>query len=115
VLGAFFQDVRAPFQLLMTFVIHTDLMLNFMLVTAIYLLVSKHSRILIKKNHQDSGVVISLFIPQVSYRVFVSDVLKSAFIPNGDNNRQYQNFVAGIIISVCLYFSLVILLKIPVL
>ncbi|GJM93816.1 hypothetical protein PR202_ga10405 [Eleusine coracana subsp. coracana] len=64
-------------------------MLNFMLVTAIYLL--------------------------ISYRVFeLTNVLKSAFIPTRDNNRLYQNFVAGIAISVCLYICSVILLKLPV-
>jgi hypothetical protein len=64
-------------------------MLNFMLVTAIYLL--------------------------ISYRVFeLTNVLKSAFIPSRDNNRLYQNFVAGIAISVCLYICSVILLKLPV-
>ncbi|KAL6842602.1 hypothetical protein ACP4OV_027446 [Aristida adscensionis] len=65
-------------------------MLNFMLTTAIYLL--------------------------ISYRVFdLTNVLKSAFIPSRDNNRLYQNFVAGIAISVCLYLCSHILLKIPVL
>ncbi|CAL4962490.1 unnamed protein product [Urochloa decumbens] len=64
-------------------------MLNFMLVTAVYLL--------------------------ISYRVFeLTNVLKSAFVPSRDNNRLYQNFVAGIIISLCLYFCSLILLKITV-
>uniref|UniRef100_A0A0E0FPS8 Cas1p 10 TM acyl transferase domain-containing protein n=1 Tax=Oryza nivara TaxID=4536 RepID=A0A0E0FPS8_ORYNI len=64
-------------------------LLNFMLATAIYLL--------------------------ISYRVFeLTGVLKSAFIPSRDNNRLYQNFVAGIAISVCLYFLSIVLLKIPI-
>uniref|UniRef100_A0A0D9V381 Cas1p 10 TM acyl transferase domain-containing protein n=1 Tax=Leersia perrieri TaxID=77586 RepID=A0A0D9V381_9ORYZ len=64
-------------------------LLNFMLATAIYLL--------------------------ISYRVFeLTGVLKSAFIPSRDNNRLYQNFVVGIAISVCLYFLSVVLLKIPI-
>ncbi|CAO2165650.1 unnamed protein product, partial [Urochloa humidicola] len=49
------------------------------------------------------------------YRVFeLTNVLKSAFVPSRDNKRLYENFVAGIIISLCLYFCSVILLKITV-
>ncbi|GJM89865.1 hypothetical protein PR202_ga06089 [Eleusine coracana subsp. coracana] len=63
-------------------------MLNFMLTTAIYLL--------------------------LSYRVFeLTNVLKAAFIPSQDNTRLYHNFVAGIVISVCIYFCSLVLLKIP--
>ncbi|VAH11286.1 unnamed protein product [Triticum turgidum subsp. durum] len=51
-------------------------MLNFMLTTSIYLL--------------------------LSYRVFeITNVLRAAFIPSRDNNRLYQNFVAGVVISNC--------------
>ncbi|KAL6618702.1 hypothetical protein ACP70R_033841 [Stipagrostis hirtigluma subsp. patula] len=51
----------------------------------------------------------------LSYRVFeLTNVLKGAFIPSADNNRLYQNFIAGIAVSVCLYFCSLILLKIPV-
>uniref|UniRef100_A0A453A0V9 Cas1p 10 TM acyl transferase domain-containing protein n=1 Tax=Aegilops tauschii subsp. strangulata TaxID=200361 RepID=A0A453A0V9_AEGTS len=63
-------------------------MLNFMLTTSIYLL--------------------------LSYRVFeITNVLRAAFIPSRDNNRLYQNFVAGVAISVCLYCCSLVLLKIP--
>ncbi|VAH11290.1 unnamed protein product [Triticum turgidum subsp. durum] len=63
-------------------------MLNFMLTTSIYLL--------------------------LSYRVFeITNVLRAAFIPSRDNNRLYQNFVAGVVISVCLYCCSLVLLKIP--
>jgi N-acetylneuraminate 9-O-acetyltransferase len=89
-------------------------MLNFMLVTAIYLLVCKHTLVLIPSKGVNR-ILIALFILQISYRVFeLTNVLKSAFIPSRDNNRLYQNFVAGIAISVCLYICSVILLKLPV-
>ncbi|KAF7062262.1 hypothetical protein CFC21_068886 [Triticum aestivum] len=65
-------------------------MLNFMLTTSIYIF--------------------------LSYRVFeLTKVLKGAFIPNRDNNRMCQNFIFGIVISLCLYCCSLILLKIPVL
>lgn len=52
---------------------------------------------------------------QLSYRVFeITSVLRAAFIPSRDNSRLYQNFIAGIAISVCLYLCSLILLKIPV-
>lgn len=90
-------------------------MLNFMLVTAIYLLVSKHTGVLIYLKVIILILVPLLFLLQISYRVFeLTNVLKSAFIPSRDNNRLYQNFVAGIAISVCLYICSVILLKLPV-
>ncbi|XP_047094591.1 protein REDUCED WALL ACETYLATION 3-like [Lolium rigidum] len=63
-------------------------MLNFMLTTTIYLF--------------------------LSYRIFeLTNVLRAAFIPSRDNNRLFQNFVAGIAISVCLYLCSLVLLKIP--
>ncbi|TVU06923.1 hypothetical protein EJB05_46959, partial [Eragrostis curvula] len=53
-------------------------LLNFMLTTMIYIL--------------------------ISYRVFtLTNLLKEAFIPTRDNRRLYQNFLAGITISLCLY------------
>ncbi|KAM3316336.1 hypothetical protein ACQJBY_034452 [Aegilops geniculata] len=64
-------------------------MLNFMLTTTIYIF--------------------------LSYRVFeLTKVLKGAFIPSRDNNRMYQNFIFGVVISLCLYCCSHILLKIPV-
>ena len=89
-------------------------MLNFMLTTAIYLLVSLRTS---KPFHSTiiKGILISWSILQLSYRVFeITNVLKGAFIPSRDNNRLYQNFIAGIAISVCLYFCSLILLKIPI-
>ncbi|XP_062225087.1 protein REDUCED WALL ACETYLATION 3-like isoform X2 [Phragmites australis] len=64
-------------------------LLNFMLTTTIYLL--------------------------LSYRMFkLTNVLKEAFIPTKDNNGLYQNFIAGIVIFVCLYCCSLVLLKIPI-
>ncbi|GLU13936.1 hypothetical protein SLE2022_305390 [Rubroshorea leprosula] len=63
-------------------------LLNFMLTTAIYVL--------------------------VSHRLFeLANTLKSTFIPTKENRRLLHNCVAGAVISLCLYFISLILLQIP--
>ncbi|CAN0853884.1 Protein REDUCED WALL ACETYLATION 1 [Linum grandiflorum] len=63
-------------------------MLNFMLTTAIYVL--------------------------LSHRIFdLTNTLKTVFIPTKDNRRLFYNFVAGAAISLLLYLVSLILLQIP--
>ncbi|CAL5018601.1 unnamed protein product [Urochloa decumbens] len=50
----------------------------------------------------------------ISYRVYkLTNILKESFIPTRDNKRLYQNFIASITIFVCLYCCSFILQKIP--
>lgn len=63
-------------------------MLNFMLTTAIYIL--------------------------VSYRLFeLTNTLKTAFIPTRDDKKLFYNIFAGAVISVCLYCISFVLVQIP--
>lgn len=63
-------------------------MLNFMLTSAIYVI--------------------------ISHRLFeLTNTLKTVFIPTKDNRRLFSNFVAGATICVCVYFIAFILVQIP--
>lgn len=63
-------------------------MLNFMLTSAIYVI--------------------------ISHRLFeLTNTLKTVFIPTKDNRRLFSNFVAGAAICVCVYFIAFILVQIP--
>lgn len=95
-------------------------MLNFMLTTAIYVLVWQPSPFYSSKDLilyilVNSFVTFSyLLVLQISYRLFeLTNTLKSVFIPTRDNKKLFYNFVAGVTISACLYFISFILLQIP--
>ncbi|XP_030969517.1 protein REDUCED WALL ACETYLATION 3-like [Quercus lobata] len=63
-------------------------MLNFMLTSAVYVI--------------------------ISHRLFeLTNTLKTVFIPTKDNRRLFSNFVAGAAICVCVYFIAFILVQIP--
>ncbi|EOY27786.1 O-acetyltransferase family protein isoform 5 [Theobroma cacao] len=94
-------------------------LLNFMLTTAIYILVNIFSTLPCSANSFD---YIHLFIflssclasLQISHRLFeLTNTLKSVFIPTKENRRLLYNFVAGIAISLILYCTALILLQIP--
>ncbi|KAJ6800842.1 protein REDUCED WALL ACETYLATION 3-like [Iris pallida] len=63
-------------------------LLNFLLVTALYLF--------------------------ISYRVFdLTNTLKIAFVPGKDNKRLLHNFIAGAALSLCLYCIALVLVSVP--
>jgi hypothetical protein len=94
-------------------------LLNFMLTTAIYVLVSKlgldHMMLSEIEIVTKTIFLVLLFylLLQVSHRLFeLTNTLKTVFIPTKDNMRLFYNFVAGAAISLCLYCVAVILLHI---
>lgn len=89
-------------------------MLNFMLTTAIYVLVNKLLAGWTIYMLQLFLLYLTSLLLQVSHRIFeLTNVLKSVFIPTKDNRRLLHNFVAGAAISFCLYFLAVVLLLVP--
>jgi hypothetical protein len=88
-------------------------MLNFMLTTAIYVAVRRFSPCKTLKMLTQNNILTLLCILQVSYRLFeLTNILKIAFVPSRDNKRLAYNFIAGIAISVALYFVSFILVGI---
>ena len=91
-------------------------MLNFMLTTAIYVIVRTFSvKNLLGPNTLDQSASFIIYIfsaLQVSLRIFeLTNTLKTTFVPTKDNRRLLHNFLAGAAISVCLYcISLVVVL-----
>ena len=89
-------------------------LLNFMLTTAIYVLVNRSLCFFIINMFQLLCLYLTYSLFQVSYRLFeLTNVLKTVFIPTKDNRRLLHNFIAGAAISFCLYFLAVVLLLIP--
>lgn len=57
---------------------------------------------------------LALSFLQISLRIFeLTNTLKTVFVPTKDNRRLLHNCLAGIAISVCLYFVGFILVQIP--
>lgn len=51
---------------------------------------------------------------QISLRIFeLTNSLKTAFIPSKDNKRLFQNFIAGVMLSLSIYCISAVLLHIP--
>ena len=95
-------------------------MLNLILTTAIYILVSKFSPLFHILPTVLIIFVLFIFLPslalllQISHRLYeLTNTLKSVFIPTKDNRRLLYNFIAGVAISLCLYCTSLILLQIP--
>ena len=90
-------------------------LLNFLLTTTIFILVSSNVKVIFIQEKIIKTIFTTWLILQISYRVFkLTNRLKEAFIPTSDNNSLYQNFIAGIAIFVALYFCSFIIDKIPI-
>lgn len=88
-------------------------MLNFMLTTSIYIVVSGEFKFALQRSSQihTSHAVSCL---QVSHRLFnLTNTLKNAFVPSKDNKRLFNNMISAAVISSVLYSLSFVFLKFP--
>lgn len=89
-------------------------MLNFMLTTSIYVVVSMRDNYAKKSRKLCRGTHVSNPCLQISYRLFeLTGTLKTAFVPSKDNKRLIYNVVVATAISTVLYSLSFLFLKMP--
>lgn len=89
-------------------------MLNFLLITSIYVAVM-YWKTLISQN-LESMYIIHFLISclQMSYRLFeLTNTLKNAFVPSKDNKRLASNLITGVVVWSILYSLSFVFLKFP--